>query len=331
MNNPFSSAQHWHPVALSSAIPDAQLLAVTLLETRIVVWRSVAGVLQAWPDQCPHRGAALSLGCVKGEKLQCGYHGWQFGERGACVHAPATPGTIPAAKVQQIFEVIEAYGMIWVKLAPSDIALPAFPEFEKAHLRKVHCGPYQVATSAPRIVENFLDMAHFGFIHQGILGDAAHTEVPNYAVNEFNDARGQGIVATQCFAWQPKSNATIATGSMVEYTYRVPAPYTSILTKIPGAQNGFEEAIALFVQPVTHESSWVWFVLAMNDHTSSNETLRTFQDTIFAQDKPIVESQVPKRLPLDLRVESHSAADKMSSAYRRYLTQYNIQFGTLSA
>jgi phenylpropionate dioxygenase-like ring-hydroxylating dioxygenase large terminal subunit len=331
MNDSCKSPQHWHPVSLAAAIPAAQLLAIALLDTRIVVWRSASGALQAWPDQCPHRGAALSLGCVKGEALQCGYHGWQFGVGGKCERAPATPSAIPAAQIRHIYDVIEAYGLIWVKLASSVISLPPFPEFAKAHLRKVHCGPYEVATSAPRIVENFLDMAHFGFIHEGILGDAEHTEVPPYEVSAFDDARGQGIVATQCFAWQPKSNATIATGSMVEYTYRVPAPYTSILTKIPAAQSGFEEAIALFVQPVSNETSRVWFVLAMNDQTSADETLRAFQDTIFAQDKPIVESQTPKRLPLDLRAEAHSAADKMSSAYRRYLRHEKILFGTISA
>ena len=329
MNEICTSKTHWHPVSHSSAIPAAQLLAVTLLDTHIVVWRSASGALRAWPDQCPHRGAALSLGCVKGETLQCGYHGWQFGASGACVHAPATPNKIPAAQLQQVFEVIEKFGLIWVKLAPSEHALPPFPEFEKPQLRKVHCGPYEVETSAPRIVENFLDMAHFGFIHEGILGDAQHTEVPDYAVSAFDDARGKGIVATQCFAWQPKSNATIATGSMVEYTYRVLAPYTSILTKIPAAQNSFEEAIALFVQPVSEEKSRVWFVLAINDQTSAAETLRAFQDTIFAQDKPIVESQTPKRLPLDVRAEAHSAADKMSSVYRRYLHEKGIVFGTI--
>ncbi len=329
MNALCKSTAHWHPVALSPAIPAGQLLAVTLLDRRLVVWRSALGALHAWPDQCPHRGAALSLGCVKGEALQCGYHGWQFGASGVCEHVPATPNTKPAAQIRQVFEIIEKCGLIWVKLSASDCAVPPFPEFDKPRLRKVQCGPYDVATSAPRIVENFLDMAHFGFIHEGILGDTQHTEVPPYDVEPFDDARGQGIVATQCFAWQPRSNATIATGSMVEYTYRVPAPYTSILTKLPAAQNGFEEAIALFVLPITNESSRVWFVLAMNDQTSADESLRAFQDAIFAQDKPIVESQTPKRLPLDVRAEAHSTADKMSSAYRRFLNEKGIVFGTI--
>ena len=42
------------------------------------------------------------------------------------------------------------------------------------------CGPYEVETSAPRIVENFLDMSHFGFVHEGWLGDRAHLAQPTY-------------------------------------------------------------------------------------------------------------------------------------------------------
>ena len=49
-------------------------------------------------------------------------------------------------------------------------------------LRKLNVGPYDVATSAPRIVENFLDLAHFGFVHEGWLGDRAHVALDDYRV-----------------------------------------------------------------------------------------------------------------------------------------------------
>src|SRR5256885_16533311 len=71
--------------------------------------------------------------------------------------------------------------LVWVRLAtgeelsavPALAALAALPAFEAeadAHLRKLNCGPYDVAASAPRIIENFLDMSHFGFVHEGWLG-----------------------------------------------------------------------------------------------------------------------------------------------------------------
>jgi len=59
---------------------------------------------------------------------------------------------------------------------------------------------------------------------------------------------------------------------------------------------------------------------------SSSEDLRAFQHTIFADDRPIVESQSPKRLPVS-GGEVHVTTDLGSSAYRRYLRERGITFG----
>jgi phenylpropionate dioxygenase-like ring-hydroxylating dioxygenase large terminal subunit len=71
----------------------------------------------------------------------------------------------------------------------------------------------------------------------------------------------------------------------------------------------------------------VWFRLATADFARDDAALRAFQHTIFLQDKPVLESQQPKRLPLDLRAELHTAADKASSFYRRHLLARGITFG----
>jgi phenylpropionate dioxygenase-like ring-hydroxylating dioxygenase large terminal subunit len=227
-----------------------------------------------------------------------------------------------------VFESQAAYGLVWVKLQASNNALPVFPESARPDLNQVLCGPYVVKTAAPRVVENFLDMAHFGFVHEGILGDAQHTEVANYQVEQFDDARGQGIVALNCRAWQPQSNIKAAQGQWVDYTYRVNAALTAILTKRPANQN-MHEAIALFVQPQTEETSVAWVVLALSIWDQTAEQLRAFQDTIFAQDLKILESQTPKKLPLVAGYEVPQAADKMSAAYRRYLLEQKMDYGVI--
>jgi phenylpropionate dioxygenase-like ring-hydroxylating dioxygenase large terminal subunit len=66
----------------------------------------------------------------------------------------------------------------------------------------------------------------------------------------------------------------------------------------------------------------------MTDFDSPDAQMRAFQDAIFAQDLPILESQRPKQLPLDPRAELHCAADKASAAYRRYLKRIGIRCGT---
>lgn len=321
----------WHPVMLCEQVADTPQ-AVTLLGEPLVLWRDGAGQVRAFADRCPHRGAKLSLGCVRGGEIECPYHGWRFDGQGQAVAVPALPDFKPPATHRATTHAaVERYGLVWVCLdGDTPLAeLPAFPAEDDARLRKVSCGPYEVQSSAPRIVENFLDMAHFGFVHEHWLGSREHVALADYRV----DATPTGFIATQCRAWQPQSSVNATGGAEVEYTYEVNAPYTSVLTKVPeGAVQieGFREAIALFVCPVTEETSRVWFRLAMNDFESPDDKLRAFQDTIFSQDRPVLESQSPKRLPVTDRApvkELHSAADRSAAAYRRYLREQRITFG----
>lgn len=321
--------QLWHPVASVDDV-GSQPFAARLLGEDLVLWRGASGGVQAWTDRCPHRGARLSLGRVAGDRLECPYHGWQFASSGACVHVPALPSfTPPATHCVQAFETREAHGLAWVRLAPGDRELPAFAAEADARLRKLNCGPYAVETSAPRIVENFLDMAHFAFVHEGWLGAREATAIDDYRVEETPD----GIRATQCRAWQPQSNLHSTAPAQVEYTYEVTGPYSAVLTKVPEAGTvaigGWQEAIALFIVPVDPERSIAWFRLAVADFASPDEKLRAFQDTIFRQDLPVLESQRPRCMPLDLRAELHTSADRASSAYRRYLSRLGITFGAL--
>jgi phenylpropionate dioxygenase-like ring-hydroxylating dioxygenase large terminal subunit len=319
--------QHWHPLADLDAL-GAGPLAVRLLGEDLVLWRDGAGALHVWPDRCPHRGARLSLGRVCNDRLECAYHGWQFDTAGQCVTVPALPGFKPPPGHRvAAFEVQAAYGFAWVRLAAGHQELPLFAAEGDARLRKLNCGPYDVDTSAPRIVENFLDLSHFAFVHEGWLGARGSEAIADYVVEE----TPTGLRATQCKAWQPQSNLHSTAPAQVEYTYEVTGPYSAVLTKIPDAASvavpDWRESIALLVCPLEEERSRVWFRLAVADFESSDDKLRAFQDTIFLQDQPVLESQSPKQLPLAPRAELHTAADRASSAYRRYLSRTAIIFG----
>ena len=311
----------WHPVCGADALKDAPL-PVRLLERELVLWRDAAGQARAFADRCPHRGARLSLGRVQQGVLECPYHGWQFDASGQCVKVPALPGFQPPPGHKACAHgVAEAAGLLWVRL-DGDAPAPQVEGEHDARLRKLTVGPYDVATSAPRIVENFLDLSHFGLVHEGWLGDRAHLAQHDYRV----EASATGLLATGCKAWQPKSNRLASGGSEVEYTYAVTAPYTAVLTKLPEQQGGYRDVISLLVCPLEPERSRVWFRLAVTDFDSTDDELRAFQHTIFTQDQPVLESQTPRRLPLS-GGELHSAADRLSAAYRRYLREQGITFG----
>ena len=323
----------WHPVAAADAL-GGKPLGVLLLDEPLVLWRDDSGAAHAFADRCPHRGARLSLGCVRDGRLECPYHGWRFDASGQVRAIPALPGFVPPSGHRATEHAIEErYGLLWVRLdraATDDAGLPPFAAEQDMRLRKVNCGPCDVATSAPRVVENFLDMAHFAFVHDGWLGDRAHVSVEDYRV----EPTSTGFLASGCKAWQPRSSVHAEGGAQVEYTYEVTAPYAAVLCKVPdGASvriDEFRESIALFICPVTAESSRVWFRLAMNDFESPDETLQAFQHTIFSQDQPVLESQRPKCLPISEQApvrELHCLADRSAMAYRRFLRAQGIGFG----
>jgi len=323
----------WHPVAASAQLRSGTLTPVRLLDRELVLWRSSDGRVHAWLDRCPHRGTRLSIAHIESDQVICAYHGWRFGSSGHCTYFPALPElTPPANACAKCYVVEELYGLIWVCIGAPRRGVVPFPEYDNENLRKVLCGPYEVAAGGPRIVENFLDMAHFPFVHPGILGEQPKNEVCDYTVAPFDDgAGGVGILATDCFFWQPQTNSLAHGGTNVAYTYRVLRPLTAILTKIPEKQTGFHEAISLHVQPVAEETSVVWILLAITNFEQSEDDLREFQDRIFLQDKPILENQLPKRLPLAHGTELSIRSDRMSRAYRAYLSEQGLQYGVIAS
>ncbi len=313
----------WYPVAAAQALRDAPL-GVEWMGEAIVLWRDAGGVPVAFTDRCPHRGARLSLGRVHGGLLECAYHGWRFDPAGRCVAVPAVPAsTPPAGHCAEHWRVQDAHGLLWVGAAGApDTAPHAPPSFVGLPSREVVCGPYDVATSAPRVVENFLDTAHFGFVHEGFLGERSQTAVPDYTVQA--DASGRpGVPAYR--AWQPRSSSAAVAGGWVDYRYQVLGPSSALLVK-QAEGDGTTEAYALWVCPLSHESCRVWFTLFTSDTVRGADELRAFQDLIFSQDRPILESQRPRRLP-SVQDERHGAADRLSVAYRRWLQAAGVTWG----
>ena len=320
----------WHPVCDARQVQEDPC-PIELLEHALVLWRDQNGVVCGLHDRCPHRGARLSLGRVCQGQLQCAYHGWTFEGQGQCTQVPALPHFKPGpAQQANAVAVQERMGLVWVCLDPASAEQAIWPVFAaewNAGMRKLNAGPYDVATSAPRIVENFLDMSHFSFVHDGWLGQVGHSEIPDVVLTQSE----AGFKVTNAQVCQPNTSALSTEGGMVSYTYEVNHPYSAVLTKVPDAQSGvppgYEESIVLLIQPQTADSCRVWFRMAVSDFEVDSEDVLAFQDKIFSQDKPVLESQQPRLLPLQTGAESNVASDKASVAYRRFLQNLAVTFG----
>lgn len=225
--------------------------------------------------------------------------------------------------------VLDRYGYVWTSLGVPPADLFAIPEYFEADRRNVNAATFGVHVSAPRAIENFLDMGHFPFVHTGYLGEEPFTEVKDYDVEITDDQRE--ILATRCRFYQPRPSPTATEGFDVEYIYRVPHPFCSVLYKSSPTDPARMDVIALFLQPVDEEHVNANMLLSVLDDVNDNGQIRRFQQTIFGQDKPILENQFPKRLPLDPRIETPIRADKSSIAYRRWLRSQSITYGTIPA
>jgi len=228
--------------------------------------------------------------------------------------------------------VVIRFGYVWTR--PDGVDDPSsglfeLPEYDEPDRRNVHAATVGVRTSAPRAVENFLDMGHFPFVHTGVLGAEPHTEVREYEV-ALNEA-GTEVLATQCRFHQPQAAAGASGGMLVDYVYRVPHPYCSVLYKSCPSDESRLDVIALFLQPVEQESVRAHALVSVIDTDSSDLAIRMFQQSIFAQDKPILENQRPVRLPLDPRAETPIRADRSAIVYRRWLSSLGLSYGCLPA
>ncbi|MFN8524410.1 MAG: aromatic ring-hydroxylating dioxygenase subunit alpha [Chloroflexota bacterium] len=311
----------WHPVARCGDLETARPLPVRLLGEDIVVWRAGEAVL-AWQDLCIHRGTRLSLGKVVGDTLECPYHGWTYGADGRCVAIPAHPGQAPPAKAAvRPYRATVRYGLIWVSLGNPSRDVPVFPEWADPSYRSMLCGPYRVNASGPRIIENFLDVGHFPFVHENILGTRERPEIDDYEA----EIGPEGVEARGVRVFQPDPYGT-GVGAFVSYAYRAPRPLAAYLEK---ESDGPRFSLMLLVTPHEVADSTAWMIMAMNyGHEIPEAELISWQDTIFLQDQPILESQRPERLPLDLQAELHLRSDRTALAYRTWLRQLGLSFGT---
>lgn len=327
----------WHAVAFSKDLAREMLLPVTLLGEELVLWRDASGTPHVWEDLCIHRGARLSKGWITEGAVVCPYHGWRYGPSGKCVLIPVSPDRPPPPKARALtYRAIERYGMIWASLGNPPHDVPRFPEWDDGGFRKFPAGPYEYKANGFRSVENFLDATHFPFVHAGLNGVPTNPDrLEDYQV--FHDA--DGLSTSPITVFQPYGDHR-QVPVHATYTYHCFRPLVAYFSKAvrvadPTSSHrslpGDRFCTFLAAQPVDAVNCVIRLVVAINfgPELTAEDILRR-QDQVFAQDRAIVETQRPERIPIDLRAELHHRSDKLGVAYRRWLGELGISYGTAS-
>lgn len=161
----------WYPVAACEAVTNEKPLRVQILSLNFVAFRDTGGVAHVLSDTCIHRGAALGEGKIKGDCVQCPYHGWQYNGAGQCTVIP-TQGADerpPARAKVDSYPVQEKYGIVFAFLGdlPEDERPPLMEieEYDAEDWRANILRVFEVDYYYERSVENGLDPAHNEFVH----------------------------------------------------------------------------------------------------------------------------------------------------------------------
>ena len=309
----------WHPVGYVAEFADGPKR-VRLLGEDVVVWRDSTGAPHALRDLCVHRGTALSLGRVVGDQLMCPYHGWRYGSDGVCKAIPqlADPTRVPAKARVAAYSCLERHGVMWVAMDEPRWELPDIPELDSADWTVVETGPYSWNADASRQLENFTDFGHFPWVHPGLLGDPERPVVPDYTVAIDGHVLRYDVVRPEA----PNTDDFPVFGNEVvdkperRSRYQLHLPYTIVLRLGWGGEAGMVYFFAS--QPVDEDRCTGYLRIARNyDREQPDKVLQDFEDTIFNQDRLVVESQRPERVPFDLAAEMHLKFDAVAINYRK--------------
>ena len=277
----------WHPVARSVEVV-AKPVAVTLLGRAVVLWRTPSGAVLAAPDRCPHRQAPLSIGAVDGGLLECAYHGWTFGNEGRCVRVPSAAEGVPPPPRAHLtaYDCEERYGLVWICLGTPAAPIPTIAQDSDPSFRRINTPVEVWRASATRMVDNFLDISHFPYVHVGTFGMAQDTLVPRFELQPLDDE----FYGYRYEVMAKNTTGTLVSGQTEQVVHRAMSTGFSLPFAVRSTicyDSALEHILLLLSTPIDDVTSYFTFVVWRNDDFSvSAEEIIRFDLAIGADGVP---------------------------------------------
>ncbi|MBT3427149.1 MAG: aromatic ring-hydroxylating dioxygenase subunit alpha [Gammaproteobacteria bacterium] len=170
----------WYIAAWASEV-ERQLVHRTLLGEPVVLYRKRDGSAVALEDACPHRKLPLSMGILKDDLIQCGYHGLEFDCSGRCVNIPGQEKISPDARVKS-YPVVERWNLLWVWMGEAGSEntddIIEIPHYTDSHWG-INRGPAMSIDCDYRyMTDNLVDPSHVSYVHKSSLGNEDSIGIP---------------------------------------------------------------------------------------------------------------------------------------------------------
>lgn len=306
----------WFPVARSMDLDKPQ--SATLLGEKLVVYRTASGQAVVQAARCPHRGADLALGEVHGENIACPYHGWQFsGQSGKCSHIPSLEdqSRIPNGAAIRTYAVQERYGHVWTALEEPRFDLYDLAEWHELDLEWAAAEPLDSPTGVAVAIENFGDVAHFAYIHRGMMGRM------NPAVEPLQ-VRRDGLDIWMDRPLQSCEGEWANDGDCMMH-YHIVAPGLVAITY--DYEKLGKRIVAGFPCPESYEHVKIFWGVA-NDRDYQGENLQEclrLEELLYHEDLPVAATITPREIDWDgAHIEHSVPADLYTLSYRRAFREF---------
>ncbi|MBW4639515.1 MAG: aromatic ring-hydroxylating dioxygenase subunit alpha [Gloeocapsa sp. UFS-A4-WI-NPMV-4B04] len=320
----------WYACEFSSAVT-TKLKQIEMLNQRFVIYRNSQGQVVALKDQCPHRGAALSLGWVEDDCIRCPYHGWKFQAGGKCIEIPANGPETPVPKKASVetYSVQEKYGFVWLFYGELPEAerhpLPTLPEYLFSTLHPVYHEGIEHANYA-RLIEANIDFAHVIAIHRKSFGQRIPiNKTIEYKVEE--DDWSAVATVTYDSLGNSKSLLNLFLGGRPRLKTRLSfyLPNLTLAEISIGRDDGFDIKFGILVAflPIDDNTTCAKRVLYRNVLSLPwlDGLVRKLDYKLAHEDTVVVETLASQPMP-KISEELHVAADCLDLAYRKLRQKY---------
>lgn len=323
----------WYAAEWSNQLSD-QPLRVRMLGQDFVLYRDSDENAICLSNTCIHRGGSLSGGKVKGDCVQCPYHGWEFGADGACRKIPSLGAVarIPGRARVDSYPTQEYYGIVFVFLGD-------LPEAERPPIMEIpeYGQPGWRATMQERLanddyrrqVENALDPAHNEFVHptHGFSGDREDYHVPDLTLEE--DTWSSGFLTKYFSPPLKDEKMKVASGrsedAVIEAGSRHHCP-SNICTRIRPTADVFIHQ-NVFKTPVDEGTTRTFLIQVRNFLLEAENDQRFLErnDVVASQDAEVLAQLNPHLTPETNQHEFLLPADAALQMYRDKLAQWQAR------
>jgi len=321
----------WYPMATSTELGEKPIK-VQALGQDFVVFRDASGQARCLANTCTHRGGALAGGKIKGDCIECPYHGWRFDGNGQVQRIPSlgAEAKIPGRTRIDAYPVEEKYGLIFAFLGdlPEGERPPVLEvgEWDKEGWRPT-LQHYRIKGNYERSIENGLDPAHNEFVHDthGFGGENDEYKVNDLRI-ETSPPWGQGF-------WH-SFNAPPLPGQMKEA--RKEAGFMDVGTGHHGPNMVWTFIHAspemwfhqyLFERPLDEENIQLYLLCMRSNFLDEKHDAYMIERNQYVadQDKVIIENLQPVLTPDTNNKEFMLPADKVILMYRDKLREWDAK------